>query len=571
MAGTFDKPTIKATPTAFEFGTIAANVLDAALTETTVGHREDGFAGGEPAEPAEFNYIFQRNSDWQKRNAAALVGEHRVMSVVIGGAVTTGDTRRLTVSSPSAFTVDYVTQAADTTNADIAANFALAIVNDAVASLFLTASISGSTVIVEWLDGLAIVTMTAATTVGAGTTTPTQTVGDTDMLIRIADDSGFNNGSLVVGSTSLSDIGPTGDTRVQFSVQDGSFRAGTANAAEWDFGSRGDDSAGFGLNNTVTGAQAFCAGNASSVSGQSSVGLGNTNTVQNDNGVAIGRSNTVQSDDDVAIGRSNTIAPASADSWAMGLSNVIGAGSSMALGDSNDLQFANCYALGERNIPSAAQSVAVGFENLPGSSAFAFGHSNTPSGAQSVAVGVDNTPAALQSVAIGHACQAAAAAANAITIGDEAAAVWPSEICHNSGGKNTTVGDVRGHIHVLNRKTTTAAVTAMYVGGIGDTMTLLASTTYTYTAMVSAYVTGGAGGNINKGYGAELRGAVRVNAASAVIDLGTSLTAFDVEALGYSVGIDVTTARLRITVTGAATDNVNWAATLHVAECGGVR
>jgi len=294
-------------------------------------------------------------------------------------------------------------------------------------------------------------------------------------------------------------------------------------------------------------------GGAQLASGARAVAIGNRNTVQNADAWGVGRQNTVAGD----------------DSGALGFNNAIGAATSFALGDSNDVQFGNCYVIGQRNIPSAAQGIAIGRDNLPGTGAFALGTGNVPSGSQSLAFGHDCTPTGTQAIAIGYACQATTN--NAIGIGDEAKAPWPSSIAYNSGGKHTAVGDVRGHFSVLDRKTTTAAPTAMNTGGVADRLTLLDSTTYTYTARVAAYCTGGAGGNVDKGFGAELRGAIRVNGASAVLSLGTTLQTWDAEALGYTVTIDVTAARFRIVVTGGATDDVSWTATLHVAECGGSR
>ena len=68
--------------------------------------------------------------------------------------------------------------------------------------------------------------------------------------------------SFVVGSSSMEDLasGSSGDSRMFFDVTNSAFRAGYANGNQWDSANRGQYSAAFGNNNTVSANSGFSSG-----------------------------------------------------------------------------------------------------------------------------------------------------------------------------------------------------------------------------------------------------------------------------------------------------------------------
>lgn len=574
MAGTFPRPLTKAVSTATEFGRLAALVADAALTETTTGHREDGFQGGEPAEPDEFNYLMQRIYRHLLRNAVTLVAEHRAMTATIGGAVTIGDTRRLTVSSPVAFTVDYVTDAGDTTNDDIASGFAAAINTHATASLYVWASAAGAVVTVEWLVGGLSVTFTAATTVGAGTTVAAQLNADASLFYRPADDDTYNGRGLLIGSSSTEDLasGTVGDARMFYAPQQSAFRAGEVDGTQWNAGSRGNFSSALGRNVTASGAYALSLGRDCTASGASSAAIGRTAVASAEGAVSIGRDVDASAANAVAIGQDCVASAANATSIGVGETGVqdneAAGARSVAIGYRNAAGGDESTCIGDDNSTggAATEAVAIGAHNeVDGSGAVAIGSSNAVTGTAAQALGSGNEAAGDNSTALGTDCVTSADKSTAI--GFRASAAILGAVAINSGSPVLEPAGSRQRIMLTAyRDTTNATPAELQVQGQASQIVVPNGSTITGRFDVAAYCTGGAGGNVNKGFGAVGVFTARCNAAGAMQVLGSTITAHDGETVGYAVTIDVATANtLKIMGAGAATDDVSWVASIDYA------
>lgn len=415
MSGTFNKP-VRKSASITEWLDLARLVLDAALTETTQAHRDDGFQGAEAASPTEFNYILQRLHDWLIRSGVTLVGEHRTATITVGGAVTTGDTRRLTLSSPAAFTVDYATQASDASNNDIASNWAAAINDDSDAQKYLTASASGADVTIEWLTGLEAVSWSASVTVSVGAPTAVLTeVVDGDLYVRLPDDDTLSG--LLMGSTSTEDIGATGDKRMFFDQSKGAFRAGEVNSTQWDDASRGAGSAAFGLNCTADGAYSFAAGQGSQSAGDHSVAIGDGASCSGDDSVALGESASAGTSN-VAIGPNTT---------------AIGTGS-IVLGNAagTDVNGVDALAAGGSAAATAARAVAIGNASAAsGDDSVSIGISSSATADDALAVGYDANATALGATALG--ANADATAAGALAVGATQLAVASGPLASAAG------------------------------------------------------------------------------------------------------------------------------------------
>ena len=107
--------------------------------------------------------------------------------------------------------------------------------------------------------------------------------------------------SFVVGSSSLVDIGATGDARMLFDKTNYAFCAGKVTGAQWD--SLANGSIGLGENVTPSGKNSVAIGYGSNASGVQTVAIGYNNDVQDHvNSIALGNGITVQEENAIVIG-----------------------------------------------------------------------------------------------------------------------------------------------------------------------------------------------------------------------------------------------------------------------------
>ena len=445
MAGTWDKPTRKSAASITEFLQLAADSADAALVETTEAHRSAGFPNGEPANGAEFSYIMQRMWQWFRRTGASLQFDHRAATVTIGGAVTIGDTRRIAWTFPAVFSVDYVTDAGDASNDDIADGLAAAINADPTAASYVVASASGAVVTLEMIEGGAPVTWAASqpVVVGAPTTVLADLNTDTTLCVRVADDDSFPSLNFLIGSSSMEDIGANGDFRMMFDIAKGAFRAGTVDAAQWDDANRGAASAAFGTGNTASGANSTAFGENNTASGTESLAGGTNTTASGDQSVALGQNVTATHAGAMALGLNAAATQILAFAVGSGQASGIGA---IAMGQAATGPI-TCASSGTVSVAigsgtKATADYAVGIGELANASALnatAIGRSSVCSSADGVAIGRDATCAtAVDGLAIGTSTDCTANGATAVGFGAQASAVGAIALGASQNGVGTS-------------------------------------------------------------------------------------------------------------------------------------
>jgi hypothetical protein len=224
-----------------------------------------------------------------------------------------------------------------------------------------------------------------------------------------------NTDDLVFGSTQLNDqAGTADDHRLYFDKSKGAFRAGAANAAEWDDANTGVYTAAFGVNNQV--------------SGNFSAAWGDNNTVTGDNATAWGSANTASQPRATAFGLFSTASGRQATAW--GGTNIASNIQSTAFGAVDTASGIRATAWGFRNHASAEEATVFGrdcqaagvrstawglgnkatnneattwggFNVASGSRSTAFGLLSVASGQQATAWGGTNIASNIQSTAFG--------------------------------------------------------------------------------------------------------------------------------------------------------------------------
>jgi len=316
-----------------------------------------------------------------------------------------------------------------------------------------------------------------------------------------------------------------------------------------------------------------------------------TPTAAGDNGIAIG-SNAVNttthgSKNGLAIGTN-----AVADYWA----TALGAGtdatgnSSLAVGynsqaiGTKSTAIMNSYASGTDSFAAAiavntssygatgANSVAIGYRaKATGQNGAAIGGTtNTASGSFSFAAGPSsNVASGMFSVAIGDACEATTN--NAFALGHDGKSVTQGKFAYGSG-KFSTVSDAQTGTFVLRRATTDATATQLTTnnGGAATTNQIILpnNSAYSFSGTIVAREQASAGSDYASW---EIKGALLrdANAASTVLGNGIQNKMYatsGASAWAIALTADTTNGGLKIEVTGAASTNIRWVATVNTSE-----
>lgn len=171
------------------------------------------------------------------------------------------------------------------------------------------------------------------------------------------------NDDFLFGSTSFSDTGPTGDSRMFFDKSNGAFRAGVAQTAEWDDANVGPYSTAFGLNNRASGDFSMAMGFSSVASGTMSQSFGFGATSSGDYSIAIGRGAAATGEDSASIGTLNNVSGLLL-SYAFGSYNTVAGADAVAVGKANMVTASTASAFGFSNTASGFGSTAIGFNTL---------------------------------------------------------------------------------------------------------------------------------------------------------------------------------------------------------------
>jgi len=234
------------------------------------------------------------------------------------------------------------------------------------------------------------------------------------------------------------------------------------------------------------------------------------------------------------------------------------------------------FVAGQANTASATGAVAIGYGNTASATgAVAIGYGNTASGTASVAMGDTNTASGSQSVAIGYHGTASGDYSFCVGLGSGTAAAAQSWNISNGGVTDVrnqgVVGCIAGYaqsnIYTLQRATTNDTPTTMHPNGDAGTeyLTIRSNKIYAFTALV-------AGRNISDGGGCgyEFKGLIE-NTGGTVALIGTvAKTVIAETTAGYDCDItaDDTNNCLVVTVTGLASKDVRWSATIIATAAG---
>ena len=325
--------------------------------------------------------------------------------------------------------------------------------------------------------------------------------------------------------------------------------------------STGINSVSIGSSADATGNQAFSFGVNSTASGLRGISFGSSAFTNNTDAVAIGSSAQAQSVGGLALGHDATVmtgtnATALTNSYASGVDSF-----AAAIGNNTSTygaSGANSVAIGYRSKASGQATVAIG------------GSTNTASGLFSFAAGPSaNISSGMFAVALGDACEATTN--NSFALGHDGKSIIQGKMAYGSG-KFSSVGDAQNGSFVLRRATTDATATQLTTnngaGSATNQVILPNNSAYSFSGTIIAREQASAGSDYASW---EIKGALLrdANAASTVLGNGIQNKLYatsGASAWAIALTADTTNGGLKIEVTGAASTNIRWVATVNTSE-----
>ena len=234
------------------------------------------------------------------------------------------------------------------------------------------------------------------------------------------------------------------------------------------------------------------------------------------------------------------------------------------------------FVAGQANTASATGAVAIGYGNTASTGGYgvAIGYGNIVTGSTAVAIGSDTLATGSISVALGYQATASGDFSFCVGLGGGTTAAAQSWNISNGGvtdvrhqGVVGCAGYGQSNIYTLEQITTNDTPATMHPNGTAGTeyLTIRSNKVYAFTALI-------AGRNLTDGGGCgyEFKGLIE-NAGGAVALIGTvAKTVIAETTAGYDCDItaDDTNNCLVITVTGLASKEVRWAATVIAVAVG---
>lgn len=322
---------------------------------------------------------------------------------------------------------------------------------------------------------------------------------------------------------------------------------------------------------TNSGAQAVLVGwAASSVTGSQAVGLGRYVRATATGAMALGSGTLASASYSSAIGRNSSNASSQAvtgsGAMALGGSYASGADSLAAAIANNTSSYgatgANAIAMGQQSKATGGQSTAIGnFAQATNTSAAAIGgYLPRAEGNSSLALGTYSQAEAAGSVAVGYRTKAKTTGKLAFNAAEP------------TGGMGTANGDNQRGMYVLRRATTDATQTVL--SGNGGTVAASNSwvpennSAHAFSGTIIARQDATDGND----YAAwEVKGAIMraSNAASTVVGMAIINSLYHTSgASAWDVAIEANTTlgSCEVKVTGAASTNIQWVATIDTSE-----
>ena len=234
------------------------------------------------------------------------------------------------------------------------------------------------------------------------------------------------------------------------------------------------------------------------------------------------------------------------------------------------------FVAGQANTASATGAVAIGYGNTSSTDGYgvAIGYGNTATGSTAVAIGNSTLASGSISVALGYQATASGDYSFCVGLGSGTTAAAQSWNISNGGvtdvrhqGVVGCAGYGQSNIYTLEQITTNDTPATMHPNGTAGTeyLTIRSNKVYAFTALI-------AGRNLTDGGGCgyEFKGLIE-NLGGAVALIGTvAKTVIAETTAGYDCDItaDDTNNCLVITVTGLASKEVRWAATVIAVAVG---
>jgi len=344
-----------------------------------------------------------------------------------------------------------------------------------------------------------------------------------------------------------------------------------------------------GVNSTASGSNSIVMGANSTASGSSSVAIGAETSSTQSNSFAVGyqaqagAARSFAAGDAPIIGSSGTSAVALGTSYANGNdsfaaaialnSSTYGAlsGNSVAIGKYAKSNNSNGVAIGNGSLASGLSAVTLGISSLAsGTFSTAIGYGSYASAGNSVSVGRSSNASGSQSLALGM--SSTASGENATAIGKNSKAELYGKLAYAAADFGAGSIYSQTGTYVLLSDTTDATAEALTTNnstaGTTNQIILPNNGAYSFSGTIIARESAAAGSDYASW---EIKGALLrdANAASTVLGNGIQNKLYatsGASAWDIALTADTTNGGLKIEVTGAASTNIRWVATVNTSE-----
>ena len=359
-----------------------------------------------------------------------------------------------------------------------------------------------------------------------------------------------------------------------------------------------------GFNTTASGASGVALGPSAVASGVWASAIGGNTDATNTGSAALGYNSQSVGENSVSLGHAYA---SGTDSFAAAIANntsTYGAtgANSIAIGQEAKASSSNAVSIGGMSgAPSLASNslaVAIGWATASGSGAFAVGNNSQATATQLNSVAISGNATATYSTAIGKSSDNANAsasgsggiglsgalaqgqdslavlldarsvAANSVAIGSRARANQIGKFAF-ANGRFSVAGDVQSGTFILRSDTTDATAEALTTNNSTASTTnqiiLPNNSAYAFHGTIVARQQA-SGGTASAAW--KIEGLIRrEGSAGTTVLVNSATTVLDnTPSWGMALSADTTNGGLAITVTGAASTNIRWVATIHTSE-----
>ncbi len=351
----------------------------------------------------------------------------------------------------------------------------------------------------------------------------------------------------------------------------------------------GNNAVAIGKNASASGSGGFASGNGAAASGTNSVALGRANTASGQNAFSFGFSNTASgtyaiaihgnatADETTAIGRNSAGNPANATTgqgaMALGGSYASGTDSFAAAIANNTSSYGtsgtNSIAMGYQAKATQSNAVSIGSQSqATGSQAYGLGQFGVASANYAYCLGGFSTASGYGSYAIGTSI--AATSQYSVAMGRRAKTTVEGQYAF-TGEWFSAQGDSQTSTYVLRSDTTDATAEAMVTDGPNETrgtnnqIVLPNNSAYAFHGTIVARQQA-ADGTACAAW--KVEGLIRreANAGTTVLVNSATTVLDNTPSWGMALSADTTNGCLKIEVTGAASTDIRWVATIHTSE-----